>query len=774
MKITNFSQRWFKKIIAPALGVLSVVTVGPLAIIACSNQANSSGITQAWINQKYQSFQNALLVNPTKFLFAEYFDQSNLDENGRFEISPEIVQKLFNLEQPENDPAIKEKYYGKIETNQLIITYELISDNKVLTPTFALKPQVVSNLQTLTEQQKTTFKSLETKWTNHTVEIKNGTNKLEENQYSTIGVNLLKTEQNDETNKFFSETLKKFKDSNKSDWESNQWTLKFAITFNDIKNGENTEGEISIKLDIYNDDYWNLPLIVNEPGSTVTNHTKKIKGFKSNQKHQEEVIALYQPLGKFYDLSEFNSNKPYKQLASSIYDIKELGILLNKIETADTNNKFELPEYFDQSKNDPTNSKNLWYKLETEINANDINGTTNIDFTIVDNFTGVKIRPQNVTKIMTLTKFFPLVNNRDNPTDYATMENIFQAYKLFEKINLKEKLKELPSNFNTTIDFNFLKDKTDFSKQNKEFDITFNDNKPDGEKPKFTQTNKFRIFKINDIETKTNKQSGPSNPPAANNDLIKNDDVNGIKEIPVLLQIQLDMDVQPDQPNGSNNKQNEWYTVLPHTKSSTSTGDVFSSKSEEIRYAKIGGFRTKEIDLTNKIYKLFEPTTVTPPMPPVQPPQPPQPQPFIQFQAPPAPVPPPTVPNNKQIEIQVKESIFNSLINQTQKAAINSLESQQLITDEVKKILATSNDDEIKNDVDNIIKKYSFFFDLKEIPLKADKDAATGSITKLKTDPVDLKLTAKTNSDKIFDNIDTNGAKQPFPKVEIIISKSTN
>ena len=771
MKIANFSQRWFKKIIAPALGVLSVVAISPLVIIACSNQANSSGITQAWINQKYQSFQNALLVNPTKFLFAEYFDQSNLDENGRFEISPEIVQKLFNLEQPENDPAIKEKYYGKIETNQLIITYELISDNKVLTPTFALKPQVVSNLQTLTEQQKTTFRSLETKWTNHTIEIKNGTNKLEENQYSTIGVNLLKTEQNDETNKFFSETLKKFKDDNKSDWENNQWTLKFAITFNDIKNGENTEGKISIKLDIYNDDYWNLPLIVNDPGSAVTNHTKKIKGFKSNQKHQEEVIALYQPLGKFYDLSEFNSNKPYKQLASSIYDIKELGILLNKIETADNNNKFELPEYFDQSKNDSMNSKNLWYKLETEINANDINGTTNIDFTIVDNFTGVKIRPQNVTKIMTLTKFFPLVNNRDNPTDYATMENIFQAYKLFEKINLKEKLKELPSNFNTPIDFNFLKDKTDFSKQEQEFDITFNDNKPDGEKPKFTQTNKFRIFKINDIETKTNKQSGPSNPPAANNDLVKNDDVNGIKEVPVLLQIQLDMDAQPDQPNGSNNKQNEWYTVLPHTKSSTSTGDVFSSKSEEIRYAKIGGFRTKEIDLTNKIYKLFEPTTATPPAPPVQPPQPPQPPPFIQFQAPPAPVPPAAP--NKQIEIQVKESIFNSLVSQTQKAAINSLESQQLITDEVKKILAASNDDEIKNDVDNIIKKYSFFFDLKEIPLKADKNTS-GIITKLKTDPVDLKLTAKTNSDKIFDNIDTNGAKQPFPKVEIIISKSTN
>ena len=770
MKITNFSQRWFKKIIAPALGVLSVVSISPLAIIACSNQANSSGITQAWINQKYQSFQNALLVNPTKFLFAEYFDQSNLDENGRFEISPEIVQKLFNLEQPENDPAIKEKYYGKIEANQLIITYELISDNKVLTPTFALKPQVVSNLQTLTEQQKTTFKKLETNWTNHTIEIKNDANKLEKNQYNTIGVNLLKTEQNDETNKFFSETLKKFKNDNKSDWENNQWTLKFAITFNDIKNGENTEGEISIKLDIYNDDYWNLPLIVNEPGSAVTNHTKKIGGFKSNQKHQEEIIALYQPLGKFYDLSEFNSNKPYKQLASSIYDIEQLGILLDAIEKLDTNNKFDLPEYFDKSKNDPTNSKNLWYKLETEINANDINGTTNIDFTIVDNFTGVKIRPQNVTKIMTLTKFFPLVNNRDNPTDYATMENIFQAYKLFEKINLKEKLKELPSKFTTNIDFNFLKDKTDFSKQNKEFDITFNDNKLDGEKPKFTQTNKFRIFKINDVETKTNKQSGPSNPPAANNDLIKNDDVNGIKEVPVLLQIQLDMDAQPDQPNGPNNKQNEWYTVLPHTKSSTSTGDVFSSKSEEIRYAKIGGFRTKEIDLTNKIYKLFEPTTATPPAPPVQPPQP---QPFIQFQTPPAPVPPPAASNSKQIEIQVKESIFNSLISQTQKAAINSLESQQLITDEVKKILAASNDDEIKNDVDNIIKKYSFFFDLKEIPLKADKDTS-GIITKLKTDPVDLKLTAKTNSDKIFDNIDTNGAKQPFPKVEIIISKSTN
>ena len=154
---------------------------------------------------------------------------------------------------------------------------------------------------------------------------------------------------------------------------------------------------------------------------------------------------------------------------------------------------------------------------------------------------------------MTLTKFFPLVNNRDNPADYATMENIFQAYKLFEKINLKtDKLQQLPSKFNDSIDFNFLNNKTDFDKQ-QEFEITFNDNKPDTDKPKFSQTNKFKIFKINNTAVTTNRQAGPpANQP--NNDLIKNDDINGIKEIPVLLQIQLDMDTPPDQPNNGANQ----------------------------------------------------------------------------------------------------------------------------------------------------------------------------------------------------------------------------
>ena len=752
MKITNFSHRWFKKIVLPALGVFSVVTISPLAIIACSNQTNNSGITQNWINQKYETFENALLVNPSKSLFVEYFDQSNLDENGRFEINPEIIQKLFNIDKTENDPAISEKYYGKIENNQLNITYELSSNNNILKPNFDLKPQVVSNLQTLTTEQKTNFQTLEQKWNEYqtSIEIKNGNNSLDKTKYNTIGVNLLKTEQNDETNKFFSDTLNKFKNDNKTQWENNQWTLKFAITFDDIKkNDGSTEGEISIKLDIYNDDYWNLPLIVINSNSATPNHTIKINGFKSNQKHQEEVIALYQPLGKFYDLSEFNQNKPYKQLASSIYDIEQLGILLNNIKT-NGGEKLELPEYFDKTKNDPNDAtKTLWYKLETEINANDINGTTNIDFTIVDNFTGVKIRPQNVTKIMTLTKFFPLVNNRDNPTDYATMENIFQAYKLFEKINLKDtdKLQTLPSKFITNIDFNFLSTKTDFDKQ-QEFEITFNDNKPDNDKPKFSQTNRFRIFKINNTAVTTNRQaSPPANQP--NNDLIKNDDINGIKEIPVLLQIQLDMDTPPDQPNNGAN-QGQWYTVLPHTKSSTSTGDVFSSKSEEIRYAKIGGFRTKDIDITNKIYDVFTGKPATP-APPSQPPAP-------------AAV--------KQIELQVKESIFNELINKTQKAAIDLLESQQLMTDKVKELLAQSTDNEIKNDVDNIIKKYSFFFDLAEVPLNAENDNA-GNVTKLKTNQIDLKLTAKTNSDKIFENIGADGQPKNFPKVEIIINKTT-
>ena len=735
---TNKTWLW-KKSLIPLTG--AIIFLPPLTIVACSNN-NNFNLSQSWINQAYQSFENAIIKVENNTLYQEYFDMTNKDEDGWFTIPYEIVSKILNVTEIQNNPQINEVYYGKIESNNLKIKYKIFNGDQELSATFIQNEKVISGIKSLTTQQTSDITTTLTQWSSHQIKIQNENTELDTNKYNTIPTILLQGDRDDENNKFFSQTLKSFSETNLKD--KKDFKLKFKLDFQDEK--------INIKTDFIFDQNLDIPIILSK--ENAAKQTKTISGFKKNKEYQKDVEDIYKPIGRYYDLSDLNNNKNYPQLASSIYNIEQLGILLNALKDKTTSNpdKFTLPDFFDQSK-----TQNLWYELKVSLNANDIIGTVNADFTIVDKFTKTEIRPQNVTKIMTLNKFHPLVANTENKQDYATMENVYQAYKLFEVINLKpeNQNKDLASKDpNLKFDFDWLEKNTNFTK-GKEFDVSFDTSqieKPE-EKPSRDQqtdtnkvTNKFRVVKINNqkVEHTTTKADAKDQEDKIKEEII-NDDVIGVKKIPFVLQIQLD--------NVDGAKADQWYTVLPHLKTQNgASNEEFSAKSAETKYIQVGGYRSEDLDIANKIYQEFSGDNIQ-----------------LTRAANPA---APAASQAKLIEINVNETIFNELISKKQKEAVEALETQKLVTQQIKQILAQSTDKTINENIDLIVNKFNFFLDLSENKnLNSEKDSSSNKTTKLKTDEVDLKLSAKNNNDQFFENIEaTSGAKNPFPKVQVVIN----
>ena len=733
-----------KQLLALAGGA---VLLTPLTIVACSSSTNSN-ISQQWIDETYRKFENSILTIENNVLYKEYFDVNNADANGWFKIDLAIINKILNNSNLENLPEVQEQYFGKIENNTLLITYKLFKvedegQQQELKASFTFDDKKISNIKSLSDSDKKEIEKILDAWKSHTVKIQNDSEELQSNKYKDIPTLLLKSDRNDENNKFFSETLKSFTDTNAKD---KNFKLKFLLDFQDQK--------INIKLNVIFDAFLNIPILLEK--TSADKQLKTITGFKENAKYQKEVEEIYKPLGRYYDLSEFNSQKEYPRLASSIYDIEQVGIFLNEIKgKVNDENKFKLPEFFDQSKT------NLWYELKVDINANDIIGTVNADFTIVDKFTKTEIRPQNVTKIMTLNKFHPLVADRDKKEDYATMENVYQAYKLFEKINLNDKNQTLASKDpSLKIDFDWLKSKTDFSKE-KEFEVSFDlsqiekpeekptwnlaDANPDDKKV----TNKFRVLKFNNkkVDHNNNIPYADANDEDKIKQEIVNDDVIGVKKIPVVLQIQLSIEGQ---------KQDQWYTVLPHIKTINGTiEEDFSAKSADVKYAQIGGYRDNDLDTSGKIYQEFSGDNTQ----------------ILSLSTKATPAKP-----TKIIEIPVNEDIFKELSVLKQKEAVDKLETQGLLTEQIRMILSQSTDMTINENIDRILDKFNFFINLSETKnLKSENDSTNNNkVIKLKTDEVELKLTSKTDNLRVFQNIDQSGTDLGFPKVQVVIKLDNN
>lgn len=719
MKKQRIKNRFNKLLLASMVGCSFPLFAQ--VILSCESKSNNFS-NQTWIDQKYQDFQEAKsLIDPSN-IFIEYFaNNPDLLLDKEFVIPFDVIDKVFDIEKIAN---IEQEFIGKYDSsnNKLSITYKMKQGNKELISS-KLNNVKVFEVKKFTNEQKTDLNTILTSWKEFVVKIQGAVKNTNETPKEILLDNLdeikfinplfLVGAFDNEQNEFFSKSLTEFKNqqSVSTITQKNSWKIGFKLFFS-------LDGEISIELKLFNNLHpSDMEFILG------LEKQKKYSGFMTNEASKTNIENIYKDLGLSYNLKTLNANQTYPQIASSVYDLSTLGILLNNIQTKVNDvNKFKLPEYFDSK----TQHNSLWYELQiSTINANDISGILNVNFTVKDKFSGLSITPQNISRIMTLTNFYPLVIKDPNDSakdDYSILENVYQAYTLFSKLNLKNKYLKLPSSSpQEVVNFNWLNTNTDISLLIKNFNPTdgsfeisspLPNQDPQNPNTSLRRTTKFRI-KANSIS----------------NTKEINDDINGFKSIPFLLEMEVKFD---------DKTANTWATVLPQNKVPNSTSsNQFNSKAEEVAYIKIGGYRTKDLDIAGKIYAIFKSESSSAFAP---------------------------------INVSVSENIFNTLIQSNQKDGIQSI--KELVSLEIRKKLETSQDVEIKNQVNDIFKKFNFSFDLFNVWFNSTAFDTNNKPTNLETNIVDFVITSKNDENAKFQYYDPTIGHTNYPKVKIVITKT--
>lgn len=707
------------------LFVITFVFSVPFLSIACSssNTWSNNKVTEHEINNQYKLFAKAKILDfAIDNLYQENFDWSKKNSENGIELSLDQVSKFldFNSDFSFLHQNLDEKFIIKMinidNKNKLELRYEIWdkNNNVKLEPTQSDLDSsiVVSELKTFNESESKFFQYVYKKFQENNWEIKQGTAVLSSDKYKDI----LPTYLNDEN---FKDSLESFNVSIKTLLDQQQdWKTNIMFEAKDI------DGIIEIKLEILNTkNDLNMEFY---PVNSSEQKIKKVSGFAKFDEKNKEIIDIYSTLGKPYNLFELNGNKEFIQLASSIYDIETLGITLNNVSKLPNvpDKNFVLPDFFDKDKKD-----NLWYELKVNINASDNGGILNAEFIIVDKFTKTEISPPNITKIMTITRFISLVeqsSENTNETNYLVINNVYKAYELFENIQLKNNIYGiLPSESADYINVNWLKTNTEnkLKWNNTQTDIFEVESNPSeiNLNRKIKPNEKFEIitnyFKVKKIDTNTQI----------------NDNVNGIKNIPILLQIGLTKNGKVPETNVQLSELT-FIDVLPPISRTISENQVsFNSRTAKIKYLKIGKYRNEDIDIANKIYNRVKEIS------------------------------------NKKWVFEVSNKSFFELLNKKQSELPELLKEK--IDDKVKDILLEIFKLEVESEekVNSIINTFHFNIDLPNETMEAEFDTTNNSNKPilLKTKESFLKIISKKN-DTAIENYNQS-TKEEFPKVIIKI-----
>ena len=173
-----------------------------------------------------------------------------------------------------------------------------------------------------------------------------------------------------------------------------------------------------------------------------------------------------------------------------------------------------------------------------------------------------------------------LVNSDDQGNkNYGIIDNVYQAYQIFSKLNLTNINSQLASSMNATINNDWLLNSTNIQQllpnittnnSNNgylEFDLTTNQ-----------ITSKFRLK----LEGNINKISN---------------DISGILRIPFVLEIKVE--------NSNFNETNNWIKVLPPNGKSGVGENVSYNSAVREAYIQVGGFLTKDTQVASLIYSVF-------------------------------------------------------------------------------------------------------------------------------------------------------------------------
>ncbi|MBR4025332.1 MAG: hypothetical protein IKJ03_00065 [Mycoplasmataceae bacterium] len=557
----KFKSKTNKKLLV-SFGLLSCVGLVTLPIISCSKN-NVVSLNEQQINEQFSKFYNSIEKSNIKNNL--YFENFNFDnQTNKAILSVDEIGNIISIEKLSNAYQYQFELTKNIEEKTIEIEMKMqlknSTNNSFLNPlNQQYKIKKINNIKSLDDAQKNNLNSIYQNWKT------NGANSL------TITNINSKAELKKEN---YKDVLPSYLSLNNIDLNFNNFQnttpANFVFDFN--YNFNNVNGSIDATLDVLNKETKLKYYVDNfEEVNQI-----QITGFANEKDRNTEIQNLYDTLSETFNLKTILDGKQIPFLASGVTTKQDVINLFNAIKTIKPNpNIDKILEIINN-----TNNQNQWYEISLTTSASDTIGNIIIDWTIADKFTGYKIRPEYITKTTTINDMLQLVNSDDQGNkNYGIIDNVYQAYQIFSKLNLTNINSQLASSMNETINNDWLLSSTNIrqllpnittNNSNNgylEFDLTTNQ-----------ITSKFRLK----LEGNINKISN---------------DISGILRIPFVLEIKVE--------NSNFNETNNWIKVLPPNGKSGVGENVSYNSAVREAYIQVGGFLTKDTQVASLIYGVF-------------------------------------------------------------------------------------------------------------------------------------------------------------------------
>ena len=557
----KFKSKTNKKLLV-SFGLLSCVGLVTLPIISCSKN-NVVSLNEQQINEQFSKFYNSIEKSNIKNNL--YFENFNFDnQTNKAILSVDEIGNIISIEKLSNAYQYQFELTKNIEEKTIEIEMKMqlknSTNNSFLNPlNQQYKIKKINNIKSLDDAQKNNLNSIYQNWKT------NGANSL------TITNINSKAELKKEN---YKDVLPSYLSLNNIDLNFNNFQnttpTNFVFDFN--YNFNNVNGSIDATLNVLNKETQLKYYVDNfEEVKQI-----QITGFANEKDRNTEIQNLYDTLSETFNLKTILDGKQIPFLASGVTTKQDVINLFNAIKTIKPNpNIDKILEIINN-----TNNQNQWYEISLTTSASDTIGNIIIDWTIADKFTGYKIRPEYITKTTTINDMLQLVNSDDQGNkNYGIIDNVYQAYQIFSKLNLTNINSQLASSMNETINNDWLLSSTNIQQllpnittnnSNNgylEFDLTTNQ-----------ITSKFRLK----LEGNINKISN---------------DISGILRIPFVLEIKVE--------NSNFNETNNWIKVLPPNGKSGVGENVSYNSAVREAYIQVGGFLTKDTQVASLIYGVF-------------------------------------------------------------------------------------------------------------------------------------------------------------------------
>lgn len=657
-------------------------------VVSCSQDNSQTQSFQDEIDQQYKIFYNALKTDKTFYIQNFNFNNSNsttmsLKEISSFIVMPELSTK-FNYEFVVSK-QIDNQNSNKFEIQIEMLVKEKNKDRQLNPSNINWKTKIINNIESK--------------------EINEATDLYQKLESSSIAI----TNSKNETLSDFSTVLPSFVEATISSTKitindfpssSTNFNLNKSYSFNDAK------GEIIITLDLI-DKSNGLKYYVDNYNDVKN---KIFAGFSTLEKKSEEIESIFKTISRTFSLKSVANEKILPYLPSSITNINEMLNLYKEIVKIKDDNEHikNIIELLEKNNTE-------WFNLTmTTTNANDVNGTLTVEYNLFDKFTGFQIKPNNITRTATLNNMLSLtIKDENDKEDYSQLENAYQAYNLVKTIKLlPEKSYSTEPSTISTIDLNYLTNNTNIQS------IV----------PQFKIENEYIMFSLKSNEITNNFRFNITN----TKPLII-DNIRGIVQIPIQMQIELKNDFDNDGSIGDNETQ--WINFLP-PKSKNIDG-TFNSAAESSNLM-IGNYLTNELKQTNKFYSAVN---------------------SIQ---------------NNLIEIIIKdETHYNDYL---ETCSSDESKIEELFADQIKyqlfqALLKYDNSENTYNEFQNILETYEISLDLTSGKSVFVSSSQTNKYFEL-SDAVNLRLKTiaddETNS-KYIDWLEGSTTPKDFPKIKIKI-----